>query len=806
MPRTLHDAILERLDSVPLDGYATDHLLAAVAGEQIGKRDEEVGVSAPTRAYLKSISITGFRGIGPTSRIDLKPGPGLTVVCGRNGSGKSSFAEGLEVLITGEVRRLKGRTGVWRTGWRSLHTALAPAVSAELVMEGVKGSVTLTGSWDDEAKLEECKLKVKLPGMPDADRRLLGWGQALELYRPFLSHSELEVVLDKPSELHDQLNAVLGLEELNEISGRLAAARKARQAVADAPKQLLDSLLADLPSCPDTRAKRLVNLISSRKPDLDAVEVLATGGQVPPAGELATLDNLRRLALPAQGDVAEVQAELLGAADRLERVGASAAGMASSSADLLAMALSHFDIHGPGDCPVCGRPGALTNEWQKQTKQQIERLRAEAAEMKSAQSAGRDALANITRMVSPVPSLLGQAAEVGIDPAETQKAWKNWFGITLGSADATALRQAAEHLATAYRPLREALTGLTTAAAEEYERRQDLWSPLALRVSEWCKAEREAAGARETVKHIRKAEGWLKDANHHLRNERLRPYVDGASHIWSQLRQESNVDLLKISLEGSATRRAVEFDLSVDGTAAPGLPVLSQGETNALALSVFLPRATADGSPFRFVVIDDPVQAMDPSKVDGLARVLAEVAQDRQVIVFTHDDRLPEAVRRLHLGGRILQVSRKSDSVVHISSALDPAAQLLDDAGKLVRGADMPAEVAARVIPGLCRQAIESVCYEIVRSRRLGRGDSHPSVEAALGQPTTLVARLALAIFDDSNRGSDVYGWLNSIFGRWATDTVQLCNKGSHGAAHFEGAALVLNARRITERLREKSK
>jgi hypothetical protein len=470
------------------------------------------------------------------------------------------------------------------------------------------------------------------------------------------------------------------------------------------------------------------------------------------------------------------------------------------------MALSHYDVHGPGDCPVCGRPGALTDEWHEQTKQQIDRLRAEATEMKSAQSAARDALAIVSRMLSPAPSILDQAAQVGIDAAETEKAWNNWSGITLEPADGTVLRQAAEHLSNVHGPLQETVTSLTRAAADEYARRQDTWSPVALKVAEWCTAERAAPGARETVRQIKKAEGWLKDANHHLRNERLRPYVDGASHIWSQLRQESNVDLLKISLEGSATRRAVEFDLTVDGTSAPGLPVLSQGETNALALSVFLPRATAEGSPFRFVVIDDPVQAMDPSKVNGLAKVLAEVAQERQVIVFTHDDRLPEAVRRLNLGGRILQVSRKSDSVVHVSSALDPSAQLLSDAGKLVRGEDIPALVAARVIPGLCREAIESVCYEVVRARRLGRGDSHTSVEEALRQPTTLVTRLALAIFDDTIRGGEVYGWLNSNVGKWATDAVQLCNKGSHGVGSFDGASLVGNARQITERLREKLK
>jgi predicted ATPase len=45
-------------------------------------------------------------------------------------------------------------------------------------------------------------------------------------------------------------------------------------------------------------------------------------------------------------------------------------------------------------------------------------------------------------------------------------------------------------------------------------------------------------------------------------------------------------------------------------------------------------------------VIDDPVQAMDPAKVDGLARVLEKAAADRQVIVFTRDNRLVEPIRQ----------------------------------------------------------------------------------------------------------------------------------------------------------------
>ena len=58
-----------------------------------------------------------------------------------------------------------------------------------------------------------------------------------------------------------------------------------------------------------------------------------------------------------------------------------------------------------------------------------------------------------------------------------------------------------------------------------------------------------------------------------------------------------------------------------------------------LAGSGAVPRGGAlRASPFRFLFIDDPVQAMDPAKVDGLARVLESTAAG-QTIVFTHDYR-----------------------------------------------------------------------------------------------------------------------------------------------------------------------
>src|SRR4029077_4912332 len=255
--------------------------------------------------------------------------------------------------------------------------------------------------------------------------------------------------------------------------------------------------------------------------------------------------------------------------------------------------------------------------------------------------------------------------------------------ITAASKDLAALDlDSLETLATKFAPavdtLRTVLGEARAEAEAQLATKEAPWRQAIGLIAPWIAGTRDAERAQTAVTEIKSAEKWLKVAADDIRSERFRPVADEAKRLWQILRLQSSVDLEVVAIAGSGSARHPVLAVDVDGVETDALSVMSQGELSSIALSLFLPRATLPESPFRFVVIDDPVQSMDPSRVDGLARVLENVAKSRQVIVFTHDDRLPESTRRLGIDARVLEVSRRENSEVDLLAGADPTERNLD--------------------------------------------------------------------------------------------------------------------------------
>lgn len=807
--------VVQRLADSPLQDEATDLLLAALEGEDelaaqlktehAQQRRPPAGSaesgSAPVGAYLRSLTVRGFRGIGPAARLEIAPGPGLTLVVGRNGSGKSSFAEALEVLLTGTLVRWDTASSVMvRDGWRCKHATDSTEIRADILIEG-KGETTVARTWD-AADVDDSAVWLQAIGAkkePSLDG--LGWSADLRSHRPFLSHAELEAFFGKPSELHDLLASVLGLDELTDADKRLDVERKSREAAFKDVRQRLTALLVRLEALDDERARACLAALTGKTWDIAAARATAAGGEPPDGGQLAVLRQLAQLAPPAGSDVTVAVTGLRDAADGLDDVAGSSAGQARSLAKLLDEALAHHEDRGDGDCPVCGRAGALTAQWQEATRQHRDRLREEASAADVAFKAAKTAADRALALIQQPPPVLGATASeaaAGLDVAPAREAWRSWAKQPMGDlATSAGLRILAEHLEIGVIVLAEAVAELSAAAGVELAKRDDRWTPLAAEVATWCADAEPAVGGNQQVKSLKDARKWLVDATVHLRNQRLAPLADQARKIWAKLRQESNVDLGAFRLAGSANRRQLELDVEIDGAPGAALATMSQGEINALALSIFLPRATMANSPFRFLVIDDPVQAMDPAKVDGLARVLHEVAASRQVVVFTHDNRLAAAVRDLTIPATILEVTRRPGSVVDVRPCLDPPKQALTDARDLTKDQKVPAEVAARVVPGLCRTAVEAAFMQAHWRRELRKGQTRAAIESGLeGKKLTLYDIASLGMFGDKYQGGKVLHGLNQ-HGGFLGDTFKLLNPTTHEGYTGDLDQLIMDSRAL---------
>ncbi|MCX5115958.1 AAA family ATPase [Micromonospora sp. NBC_00362] len=806
----LIELIFERLaaaDDVPTE--TAELVLAALTGEDdltaaLAGTPTRLDPRSPTddgpaeRIWLKSVTVAGFRGVGPERTIQIGPGPGFTLVVGRNGSGKSSFAEAAELALTGDSARWADKTSVWRTGWRNLHNPDPCWVDVELRVDGVATPTRVHRAWPVGAALVDAEVTVTSVRGRHADLSELGLARSLELYRPFLTAAELgKLAAGTQSQLFDALFAILGLDALTDADQRLLRAARPHDNTIKEVRAQRTALIAMLDGIADDRARRTAALLRGRGAvDLAAVTaILDEPDAATTDREVLLCRALAALAPPPVDEVTRLAGQLREAAVEARRYDGGRSRAALRSAELLRLALEHHQDEGDGSCPVCAT-GTLDGGWRAAAAQSLTNLRQRSV-------AAQTATTRLTALLRQTHHLIDDLVVPegpGLEP--TAGVLRDAVAVLRRVPGEPA--ELADHLAARY-PAVVAAVDAARAYAEGFLRQRDTgWRAAAAEVREWVATVGGLPAREATVARLKAARAWLKDTGATIRNERVAPFAGHSQRIWAQLRQESNVELGSMTLEGANTRRRVVFPVSVDGADnGTALGVMSQGEMQALGLATFLPRSCAPESPFRFIVVDDPVQSMDPSKVDGLARVLAELAEQRQVVVFTHDTRLPDAVRRLGLGkARIIEVTRAEKSVVTLRPGSDPVTRYLDDAYALARNEEIPADVRGPVVAELCRSAVEAACHRSVWRNRVARGVRHTDIEEAIEEASRRVATtVALAVFDDAEKGGDVLGWLGRRHGRRAVNAYQACREGVHGAYLADLPGLVADARLLVAAL-----
>lgn len=774
--RSIRDVILDMLEADDeLDDAAKDIVLEALA--QV--TDQAIAADSERLAatFLSGISVMGFRGIGPQARIDLHPAPGLTVISGRNGSGKSSFVEALELALTGTSYRWLNKQVIWADAWQNLHHSKQRAIRIGFTAEG-RGAVTVGVDWEPDAVLTDRRVWTQFAAGKYIDGTdVLGWARAIEVWRPLLSYDELGRLFDGgPSALYDALARLLGLEVFADAEKWIASQLKNTRAIRAAADDERKRLLSAMASVEDDRAIRARALLRKKGSNLGDILALATGSDDGSHTVLTDLRAISQLEVPAPEDVDAAVTRLRLAVQQLADAGSNIAASTSSRIDLL-MAAVRFHEHEGAEvpCPVCEK-GSLNDAWAHQARRAIEEGEASLADYRSAVEELNKARETAALVPSRVSSIKPVAGVVLTTLGEYNAA------VAAAVAAPFADLELAAHLETTILAVAVAAESLRAEAAEALRQRENVWGPIAAQLGAWVPVEQRARDVDSVIKSLTAAKSWVTAHAGTFRNLRLEPIAAQARTIWAQLRQESNVDLGDITLEGVANRRKATLSGSVDGEPTAALSVMSQGEKHALALALFLPRATAAASPFRFVVLDDPIQAMDPVKIDGFVSVLKEIAETHQVVVFSHDDRLASVIRETGADARLIEVIRETQSKVSVRDSLNPALRQIDDIFALINDQGLPDGVRARVLPGMFRTALESAAKQAYFKRQALTGRSRTEFENDWQLTKKTASRLALAVRGDPN--AELKTWLNEKPER--NRSLQLANAVHHEAKNVD--------------------
>ena len=787
LPTSVHE-----IAEAALDG--PESLAALLAGTVDPDRAPRATVHGPTGpVWLQRLRVTGFQGIGRTVELEFEAQPGLTLLIGRNGAGKSSLAEALQIAITRTSSRWEGKTKVWKDGWRNLHAEDEPSVASDFLVEGSPDPLRISARWKGASATPKISIHRGEETISDAE---LGWADVLDVYRPFLAYTELGALLGGRSTVaHDALMRGLNLNELDEAIKVLRTEASRRSRGWTDVLDRADELREHLEEHDDPRAVRCVAALPTRDPQLDVIGEILSGADPQAADGLDTLRMAANVRPVDPTAVDRAAKELIRAVESRSEVAGTEAGRDLAVADLLARATAFHTDHGDSDCPVCGE-GRLDDDWLERASSEERVLRERATAATTAQQrleAARRALEQA--LPSTVPSL-DALARLGIEvdgPLRDLEALISTRDIDDDRERASAATGRAMVAASAFAVVR-------SEAERAIRGQQDAWGSLHPRVVAWYHDARTAEREYQWFAPIKEAQKALEGILEELRAERWAPIAAAVVELWDELRISSNVEMGTPRLAGTGTSRRIDYELSVDGAEDAALGVMSQGELTALALALFLPRVTLPASPFKFLILDDPVQSMDLARVDGLARVLERLSKHRQVIVLTHDERLREALLRQQIPATVQRVSRAPNSVVTVRQVSTPWGMHLADA-RALSADNIPVELARVAVPVLGRLAIEAKCIHLIRRRFIEAGDPIEDSEALVDGLPRLNDKVAYARFGAPGRVGDLYADLNRAWGGWSVDTLKACSEGAHGAFTGDPSELAVGVKRFLKEL-----
>jgi len=310
-------------------------------------------------------------------------------------------------------------------------------------------------------------------------------------------------------------------------------------------------------------------------------------------------------------------------------------------------------------CPVCGKEtpdllGHLEKEWKEkfekqvgEIQKQIEELQTQLKDIEVLYTKCRkleEGVENANKAVGEINKQIGEVLGREITARDDSH--------TILNIELEGIEKELEKLEQAVKSKQEILDGIASSLEQmqlivdilnieekkriveaiqqsyEYQRMEKLKDQIAILIDDV-----------EKIKHA------ISEASHEEAQQKVTAAGDMIDSYFRQIANNPSVSKIEfsVSVDSRTARNSYEFK---DQNGENLTPILSQGDLNVMALSIFLGMACSEGTnqPFGFVILDDPSQSLGSAHKEKLVEVLNEVLKERIVILSSMDKELQDLV------------------------------------------------------------------------------------------------------------------------------------------------------------------
>ncbi|QIZ35374.1 hypothetical protein [Saccharopolyspora sp. ASAGF58] len=671
------------------------------------------------RWQLRTLRITGFRGVAKPFVWRI-PGPGnVVLVHAENGAGKSSLSDGLRVTLHGGIRHCPAFVHDDLRRQEPLnHDVTSAAVDVELLGDKahqLKLNWRLGPAPTADAQLaERCTASWSMPGTAEAERHVLGsrWAETVAAHRPVISYDELNHHLRDAARLSRFCTEALALgpnwSSLHAyISRRLEVAVRAAEQWAELRRNVAAELTA------------LDAELTEQHPLVEPPEPVALPDLGADVGNWFTrvfgAANVVELPAPMRPDLrirlTEAFADTADALAGYRRV-RTAAPLGETPGEAIAAIRQLLATTGGEQalCPVC----ATAADWSgisPRTPRDLQAIDEEFALVKHLMTELARLLGGEVRLAleaaERLPGVGSTARELAhlVRPlrgrhemrGELDEAWPLLLKLLADDSFEARVLQVLDAL-------------ISTADVPQYWHRSR--ARICQQLADFHSDQGDVANSTETW---RTALDRLTAVYELVRDDRVRSLEADIEAVLRDFLDGTGFTGLQMSITGAlGDPERAELCLRF-GDLVVSAGALSAGQFNALMLSVLLGSNAA--GPFRFLVLDDPVHALDETRIQALCRHLAKLAeQDRQVVVFTHSERLISELKDTIPTATNMALARDDDGEHVLNDVTYPWQGLLADAKELTKHGQVLTELTVKTLSlGFCRQALDAVARGVAR-------------------------------------------------------------------------------------------